>query len=64
MKQQPKLILTIAGKNLQVTVSKAMWGVWRVLTYPLAITAGYYFFGTDGALFTTVLLVLTNRGQI
>jgi hypothetical protein len=64
MKPQPKLTLSINGRNLQVGVNKALWGVWRVLTYPLAITAGYYFFGTDGAIFTAILLTLNNRGQL
>lgn len=64
MKTPPKLTLQVGGKMLQITVTKAIWGVWRVATYPLAITAGYMLFGTEGAIYTGLLLGLMNRGQI
>lgn len=56
------IVLTGNGKNLSLSLRKVVWGVWRVATYPLALLAGYYFFGIDGVIYTALLLGLTNRG--
>lgn len=61
---KPTLILNVSGKSLSLPVTKALWAVYRIASYPLTVTAGYYFFGLDGAIFTTILLILTFRGQL
>lgn len=64
MSEPSKLILTVGRKNLAIPTSKALYAAWRIATYPLTLAAGYYFFGTDGMIFTILMLVLQNRGQL
>jgi len=61
---KPTLVLALRGKNLSLPLSRLLWVLWRLATYPLTLLAAYYFLGTEGVLFTALLLVLTNRGQL
>lgn len=61
---KPTITLKLRDKQLVLSLDKTPWLIWRFLTYPLAVSAGYYFYGSDGAWFVTILLVLTNRGKL
>jgi hypothetical protein len=65
MNNEPKITLRRPGKPpLEIPLTTLTWNLWCCITYPLAIVAGYIIFGLEGALYTTALLILTNRGRL
>lgn len=64
MSAKPTITLKLRDKQLVLSLDKTPWLLWRILTYPLALGAGWYFFGAEGSLFVGIMLVLTNRGKL
>jgi hypothetical protein len=63
-KNEPLLTLRTGKVNLTLPVGKAAWMLWRIASYPLQLVAAYYLFGMPGLLFTVILQITNNRGQL
>lgn len=66
MTKQPKSLISLRTPKgeLILPLGKAFWLIWCILTYPLQIAAGWWFFGTPGLLFVAIIVLLNFRGRV
>lgn len=63
-KSKPRVALKTQNGELTMPLSKALWIVWRALTYPIFITAAGFLWGSEGVLIAVGFLILTNKGEL
>jgi hypothetical protein len=61
---KPVITYRVGRQEYRLPLDRAVWVLWCALTYPLCILAAYLLLGTNAAIFTVILFVLTNRGKI
>lgn len=65
MSKKPSMLaLQLPTSTLSIPLGKALWKVYCILTYPTQVALGYYFWGSTGALFVTLMILLNFRGKI
>jgi hypothetical protein len=61
---EPLLTLRTGKVQLSLPVRKAGWLMWRIATYPIALSIAYHLYGIDGVILVAALQILNNRGQV
>lgn len=58
------LALQLPTSTLSMPLGKAIWKLYCILTYPTQVALAYYLFGSTGAIFIALILLLNFRGKI
>lgn len=58
------LALQLPTSTLSMPLGKALYKAYCLLTYPAQVGLAYYFFGSSGAIFVTLMILLNFRGKI
>lgn len=61
---KPVLALKTKQGELTLPLTRALWLVYRVASYPTVIALTLYLYGTEASVFAVAALILTYRGNL